>query len=162
MWVLISASCRVIVGNCIVSAQHPPFQSRTALPLAHVILGCLPLTIAMWPKLCAEIKELDTQLNYSWWEPFLETYHLNPGWESFLLVRSQAVCLWATTLSSVWGERMQSTRAGPRREARRAHRGTESKPASDPGVPHWDSQCILFCVSYNKMCSAPGKQKSPI
>lgn len=46
MWVLISASCRVMVGNCIISAQHPPFQ-KIALPLAHMILGCLPLTIAM-------------------------------------------------------------------------------------------------------------------
>lgn len=39
-------------------------------------------------------------------------------------------------------------------------RGTESRPASDPGVLHWDSHCILFCVSYNKMCSAPRNQKS--
>lgn len=81
MWVLISASCRVTVGNSIISAQHPPFQSRTALLLARVILGCLLLTIAMWPKLSAEIKELDTQLNYSWSEPFLEMHHLDAGWE---------------------------------------------------------------------------------
>lgn len=52
--------------------------------------------------------------------------------EDLLPFRSQAVCLGATTLPSVWGEHMQSNRAGPIREARRTHQATESKPASDP------------------------------
>lgn len=141
---LMSSSCKVTEGNCLFSAWHTSFQSRTA----HVILGCLPLTIATWPKLSAEV-------NYSWSEPFHEMYPLDTGWERVLLpVRSQPIrpsplCVGRAYVKS-------QNRAKKRGKT---HGGTEPRPVSALGccAEIYDVYCFVSVSVKHILCLEPNE-----
>lgn len=136
MWILISNSGRVTVGSGLFSAQHPPFQRRTILFSPCVNMGCLPLTIAMRPKLCTEISQRTGHITlpqptktFSWNVP--PRRRVREG----LPFTPQTVSLSATTLSSTWEGHTRSS--GTAKKRGKTHRGREVKAS-------FRSRCAAF------------------